>query len=79
MARAQHGFADVQGLLVEGPSSGVVPLRLQQQGQVVQALSGVGVALAQDGLAEGQGLLVEGPGPGVVPLRGEQMGQVVQA
>ena len=79
MALAQHRLADRQGLLVEGLGGGVVPLRLQQPRQVVQAGGGVGVALAQHRLADGQGLLVEGLGGGVVPLRLQQPRQVVQA
>ena len=75
---AQHRLADRQGLLVEGLGGGVVPLRLEQHRQVVQALGGVGVALAQHRLADGQGLLEEGLGGGVVPLRLQQHRQVVQ-
>ena len=56
MALAQHRLADGQRLLVEGLGGGVVPLRLQQLRQVVQALGGVGVLRAQCLFADGQGL-----------------------
>ena len=79
MFRPSASFVDGQGPLEEGLGGGVVPLRLQQQRQVVQAVGGVGVAHAQRRLADGQGLLVEGPGGGVVPLRLQQHRQVVQA
>ncbi len=79
MALAQHLLVDRQGLLVEGPGSGVVTRRGEQIRQVVQAGGVVGVALAQYLLAHRQGLLVEGPGSGVVTLRPEQQRQVVQA
>ena len=71
--------AGIHRLLEEGLGGGVVPLRLEQQRQVVQAGGGGGVALAQHRLVDRQGLLEEGLGGGVVPLRLQQLRQVVQA
>ena len=50
MALAQHLLADGQGLLAEGLGGGVVPLRLEQQRQVVQAGGSGGVALPNTSL-----------------------------
>src|SRR5512140_1320729 len=56
VALAQHLLADRQNLLVEGLGGGVVPLRLEQRRQVVQAVGGFGVALALHRLVDRQGL-----------------------
>ena len=60
MALALHLLGDRQDLLVEGPGGGVLPLRAEQNGQVVQACGVAGVALAEHLLADRQGLLEAG-------------------
>ena len=56
MALAQHLAAELQRLLVERLGLAVAALALVEDGQVVEAVERVGVALAQHLAAQLQGL-----------------------
>jgi hypothetical protein len=52
---AQTGLADVKGAVVQGASGGQVALTMQDEGEEVEATSGVGMVATQSRLAGGQG------------------------
>jgi hypothetical protein len=68
VVRAEDALVDFQRALQEGPGGGQLALILEQEGEVVEAVGGVGVVGAEDAFAGLEGALQEGPGGGQLAL-----------
>jgi hypothetical protein len=77
MVGAERLLADRQRPLEERPRRRKIALRLQQGGEVVEALRGIGMVGAERPLADRQGALEERPRRRKIALRSEQEGEVV--
>jgi len=64
---AQLGLMDDHGPLVQGAGAVEVSLVMQDGGEVVEALGGVGVVGSQAALVDGQGPLEQGRAPSRSP------------
>ena len=68
MVVAEHLAAELESLLKERLGLAIAPLARVENGQVVEAFEGVGVAFAQHLAAELEGLLIERLGLAIAPL-----------